>query len=105
MIGQFVLFLALPILSLATLSTTCITAVDQLKPIHASFIVKALESAEFPQVLTTILSTAKQFSLHQLLKVAKAIESKIIWDIPTSKEAEVYETLMKLLPKVYARGR
>ena len=96
-------FLVLPLLSRATLSSACISAVDQLKPIHASLVMKALESAEFSQGLSRLSSTVVQDGqAAQIVEVAKALQGKILWDIPASKEAEVNETLMKLLPKVCA---
>ena len=97
MIAQL-LILTLPF-SLATLSSTCITAVDHLKPINASSIMKALESAEY----SLDLSLLSEVELDgQLVEVAKLLQSKIIWDIPASKEAEIDEKVMEILPKVYA---
>ena len=87
----------------AALSSTCITAVDQLKPIHASSIMKALESAEFSQEAFSLLSEVELDG--QLLEVAKSLQGKILWDIPASKESEFDEALIKLLPKVYSRCR
>ena len=95
------LLLTLPLLSLAELSSTCIAAVDQLKPIHASLVIGALERREFVQGLALLLAVPS-VEHDQLVQVARALEAKVVWDIPASNETQVEEKLAVLLPKVFS---
>ena len=87
------LFLALAPLALAT---SCRSAIDQLNPIRASSVLKLLESAELQQAV----AGEREEGTNELADIANALEAKIVWDIPASKEAEVADRFAALFPKV-----